>query len=360
MYQKVINEAIEQLHISDKPGLYKRIRRWARANIKHEAVDPIDIISWPKGCLLLGLMHQAHMLIGSEDAPAKAYAIRSAAEVKEYIDLWISEGCQIYKIDDAIAGMAVLLLAVFFEPESEEREHYLRAADVIMDYLYLQNRDSDGAYLYRPAHNDGKVFADGVGMTAPFMIYYGILRNDDQAILIGLDQIQAFVKNASSDKGLLWHAYSLSEGVVQTFGADDWCRAAGWVMFGIQEAIFAIEKEGLNDNFNLIRTYNELITFRKKLCNRLTAYAREDGLFSSRISDSASPVDTSGSAMILYAMICENETGKKAAWALKGYITDDGKVMGAQGECMGLGIYSQNYGSYPWSVGMTLLFDLKK
>ena len=75
------------------------------------------------------------------------------------------------------------------------------------------------------------------------------------------------------------------------------------------------------------------------------------------------PVDTSATAMILYAISRSLNTkvliGIHKSRMLRGLealqsIVTDGEVPNALAECQGFGMYPQVYGGYPWSLGPAL------
>lgn len=371
--RNVIEEAIRLLQIDDSPNLYKRIRRFARKYIKREMVAPIDYINWPKGCLAVGLMNQAIKLKASSTAPERALSIRCMAEVEDYLDKWIKNNCPIYTIDDCLMGQALLMLSIFFQVEAVKTEDsyicakvesFKAAAESMMNFLYKHKTDLKGSLPYRPAHGNDRIFADGIGMAAPYAIGFGVMNSDDDAIELGITQIRNFVKDGIDDStGLPWHAISIGNDEnrnIQTFGANGWGRAVGWITYGIQASIDFIETFPQDElSFVALRAYKELIDIRESLLGKISEYSRVDGLYGSQLLDDSSPIDTSASAMILYAMKGrENQLENDIKTMLEGfskYIADDGQVMQAQSECMDLGVYGETYASYPWSVGMTLM-----
>lgn len=374
----VIEEAIRELNISSEPDTYHKIKRLARKYIKKQIVEPIDIINWPKGCLMVGLMNQATRLMDSDAADDKAMAVRAMGEVQIYLDRWIKKGSQVSWVDDCLAGQALLMLADEFKLE-EENSFYgslMSAADKMMQFLYAHDKDAEGALPYRPGHKDGKIFADSVGMVLPFSLMYGIRREDEDAMELGMNLIDGFMRHGIEfETGLPWHAYSImgaEEGArtdsekakladsdcdttsSAVYGDFGWGRAIGWIMYGIGASLADMERAEANrlsivNSPVFIHAKNKLNEYRKQLSETALCYRCEDGLFGSMLKDATSKTDTSASAMILYGIY-----GKIGMEVLEKYITDDGRVMGAQGECLGLGVYSDIYDSYPWSVGMAL------
>lgn len=382
--QAVIEEAIRELNMSDEPDLYHRFRRWVRKNIKRQLLEPIDIMNWPKGCLMVGLMHQSKVLSEARTSSERALSIVAASTVKEHVDKWIKNGTHVYKIDDCLAGQAVLALGCM-------DVRYMDAASKMMNFLYAHDKDREGCLPYRPNQRNGRIFADGIGMVAPFAVRYGLMTGDDDAIELGMNQIRGFMRYGLNDKtGLPWHAYSLSESEASVESKNDvdvavnsshlgdlgWGRAMGWLMYGVRASLDAVcemsdtskavdNVPNMIDEYYLLTVRKELEEYINVLSQTARKYQRKDGLFTSPLGKEASfsenkgfcdepQIDTSASAMILYGMGVSNFEELEAQEELKKFITVDGKVMQAQGECLDFGVYN-GYGSYPWSVGMSLL-----
>ncbi|MCR5595105.1 MAG: glycoside hydrolase family 88 protein [Lachnospiraceae bacterium] len=375
-YKKAITEeAVRLLNISDAPDLYHLIRRWARVHIKHETVAPVDVISWPKGCLMYGLMHVAKTLQKADNSMDRAISVLATASVQEYLDRWIKAEAPLYTVDDALASVSLLYIAEIYEKEDPELySRYMKTAGGVMHFLKCHETDEEGALPYRPAQKTGQIFADSIGMVVPFAIRYGLMKQDDDAIDLGMKQITCAMEHLIDEETHLpWHVYSIKNGRTETYGSPDWGRSLGWIMFGIGSAAEAFT-EYPPKTVVALRARDRLLSALDDLADTAASYRRPDGLFGSRISDNSSPIDTSASAMIIYGImqrdkavrkddpaetaessetIGTTETAESLSPLLK-YINSHGEVGQAQGECMGIGIYSDNYGSYPWSVGMTM------
>ena len=102
--------------------------------------------------------------------------------------------------------------------------------------------------------------------------------------------------------------------------------------------------------------------------DKVEAYQRENGLYSWQLEAKEGPVDTSATAMILYAIARSLDTkvligihrsrmtrGRDALFQM----VKDGKIDQCLAECQGFCLYPQVYGTYPWSLGPALsLFAL--
>lgn len=330
MYEKEIREieeeAIRELWKIPKPSAVKQIKRLIRRYVLRQLVEPIDLINWPKGCLLLGIVKGDRL-----------------AEAEKYFDMWMQKKCPVYTVDDCLAGQALLYL---YEKTETMDARYLRAAEQIMTFLYRHETDALGSLPYRPAHKTYHIYADGVGMISPFAIHYGILAKDEKAIELGIRQIINFMDfGMHEETALPYHLYCYHSGEKR---ADQvWGRAAGWLLYGIGMSISLLRQAGREKEVSIISERTKDFLDRVKTC------ADQNGLYHSVLTDLNSPVDTSATAMICLGLQAFFE--KTVDPKLLVPFVENGKVMQAQGECIGIGVYSENYGSYPWSVGMGLL-----
>ena len=387
----LIEEAVRLLEISDEPGLYIRLRRWAREHIKHESNAPIDHIFWPKGILMCGLMHKAIILRSGDTSADRAVSVYAMASVQNYLDKWISSDCPVYYIDDCLAGWALLMLSAVYRTEDPVlHDKYMGAARLMMDYLKRIDDEYDGVIPYRPLQKTGVVFADGIGMVVPFAVTYGLMNSDDDAIDLGVRQARLFMEQGIDvGTGLPVHFFKPEEesrlqdegrsrlqdvgsgekteptdetsdkvGTFRTSGSMNdmkcWGRSLGWLMYGMGGAVEMLTEIGTISPIE-ISALKELHGYLVRLKDAADKYRRPDGLFGSFINEETVPVDTSASAMIMYGLSQAGGGERADITPLEPYIRSTGRVEGAQGECLGPGIYSDNYSSYPWSVGATLM-----
>ena len=370
--RSLIEEAIRLLEISDEPGLYIRLRRWAREHIKHESNAPIDHIFWPKGILMCGLMHKAIVLRSGETSADRTASVYAMASVQSYLDKWIASDCPIYYIDDCLAGWALLMLSAVYRTEDPAlHDKYMRAASLMTEYLKRIDTEYDGIIPYRPLQKTGVLFADTIGMVVPFAVTYGLMNSDDDAIDLGVRQARIFMEQGiDTGTGLPLHFFKPEEGASQLNGegsdggadpvsgsASDkkcWGRSLGWLMYGMGGAVEMLTECGTISPVE-ISALKELHGYLIRLKDAADKYRRPDGLFGSMINDENAPVDTSASAMIMYGSSQAAGGESTDMTPLTPYIKSSGRVEGAQGECLGPGVYSEIYGSYPWSVGAALM-----
>ena len=99
------------------------------------------------------------------------------------------------------------------------------------------------------------------------------------------------------------------------------------------------------------------------MVDKVEAYQLAGGWYTWQLPAREGPVDTSATAMILYAISRSLNTnvliGIHKSRMLRGLealqsIVTDGEVPNALAECQGFSMYPQVYGSYPWSLGPAL------
>lgn len=306
-------------------------------------VEPLDQINWPNGLLAKSL---ADYYMGHKNSEEARVILEC---LKKYYDRWISRGCNMHYLDDAFSGMALIDLH-----QITGKEKYKKAADVIAQYLFQHETDDGGSLFYRPKQENGYIFADGIGLVCPFLCKYGSTYGDTNAINLAVTQIQNFIDFGMDAKtGLPYHGYEYQSGV--KYGIIGWGRAVGWLMIGMSETLAYMEE--------IRPSYEPIKQAYRRLVDKVEAYQLEGGLYSWQLSAKEGPVDTSATAMILYAIARSLETkvligihksrmvrGWEALWNS----VKDGKIYGCLAECQGFSMYPQVYGAYPWSLGPAL------
>ena len=307
-------EAQKLLSESRKTSLGGYIRRLFHG-------DDRDHIRWPEGMLLLGLLE-----------------CESGEAVTERFRFWQKTGGRIISPEDMLA---LQVMADARRGSGAPDENGGNNPDVeyifsrIKEFLSSWPADADGSLIYNGNDPDRRVFADSIGMCCP------VLMDIDSALAIR--QIDNFCENAiDSATGLPFHAYSCYTRKV--YGPAGWGRAAGWLLMGTAGA--CVRASGAERD-HLAGVY-------EKLASPVRSRVREEKIWRSFLNDNSSHSDTSASAMIIYSESLMGRDVSEPLEALKKYITPYGRVLSAQGECRDAGDYSNAYGSYPWSVGMTM------
>lgn len=341
MLEMVKEAEYELLHYPERNfGSYlKRIIKMIAGNKQ----GPIDKISWPNGLLAKALADYYMENKNSEEARIILDCL------KKYYDRWISRGCKMYCLDDAYSGMALIDLH-----QITGDDKYKKAAEAMVQYLFDHETDDAGSLPYRPQQKNDYIFVDGIGLVCPFLCKYGSTYGDMNAINLAVTQIQNFIAFGMDEKtGLPYHGYQYESGV--KYGIVGWGRAVGWLMIGMAESLSYMEESR--------PSYEVIKQAYRRMVDKVEAYQLEGGLYSWQLGAKEGPVDTSATAMILYAIARSLDTkiligihksrmmrGREALWNS----VKEGKIYGCLAECQGFSMYPQIYGAYPWSLGPAL------
>ena len=304
---EMVKEAENQLLNYPKRGALYGIKRILKMLVGR-SVEPKDKINWPNGLLAKSLADYYNANKNSEEA-------REILEVlKKYYSRWIRQNHKMYYLDDAFSGMALIDLH-----QITGEEKYKKAADAIAQYLFHHETDEAGSLPYRPKQGNDYIFADAIGMVCPFLCKYGTTYGDMNAVNLAVTQIQNFIDFGMDAKtGLPYHGYHYESGV--KYGIIGWGRAVGWLMIGMSETLAYMEPTR--------PSYEPIKQAYRRMVDKVEAYQLEGGLYSWQLGAKEGPVDTSATAMILYAIARSLETkvligihksrmvrGRDALWA---------------------------------------------
>ena len=296
----------------------------------------IDYIRWPQGMLLVGL-----------------HSIGKDTVICEWIDRWIRLGGVIYSLEDILAGQVMLDVALTSDISESRRSKYMEQCRRMAEFVRDHECDEEGSITYNENRHNGHIYADSIGMICPFVMRYGQYTGQKEYVDMAFRQISNFMDNAADENtGLPYHGYRYKNH--EKYGMIGWGRAVGWIMMGMAGYLKADHGSEAG-----VRTEQYYL----KLTEAVTGHLNAEGLAGWDMTDPDSQTDTSASAMIFYALsVYTPEPMKqqissitdKGLDSLMKYVTAGGKVMQCQAECGGFGIYPDKFGSYPWSVGMTL------
>lgn len=307
------------------------------------AAEPLDKINWPTGLLANALIAYYKNNLNSEES------LMIMRALKKYFDRWIRQRRKLYYIDDILCGVALI---EYQKITGEEK--YKEALEDMVQYLYNHETNKEGSLPYRPARQNGHIYADGIGMICPFLCKYGMAYGDANAVNLAVKQINNFVACGMDERsGLPYHGYECNSRM--KYGIIGWGRAVGWLMMGMADSLIYMDKES--------EAYVGIKQAFRRLVDKVEAYQLENGMYAWQLSTREGPVDTSATAMILYAIARGLEhdilIGIHRSRLLRGRealmeMVTDGKLGDCLAECGGFGIYPQQFGTYPWSLGPAL------
>lgn len=352
---KLADASAEQIKTYPNVTGKDKLKRTLKQTLLGQKQAPLDAHSWPNALLGEGL------LAAFEATGKKTYL----DTVISYLESWKSVGYCINYVDNLMNGSLALWIEELLEGKATELYTEAEkakigalcgaAADACAAWAKGAKKTAEGILCYRE-HHPNWIFADAVGMVSPFLCRYGAVRKDEEALELGILQIDAFLKHGMDKRtGLPYHGYDEATGV--KYGIIGWGRACGWLMKGLAESLVWIpsrrkEKRWLRQTF-------------WKLKDSAARYQRPDGGFSWQLQAVDGPADVSAGAMIgnaLWTTMQRSET-KPDTVKFQNALADaldisinGGAVYNCSGECRGFAEYPQIYGSYPWGTGSVLRF----
>ena len=331
----------------------------------HREMPVRDWIFWPTGLLAAGLWHcrkavgisvgAQKMSFDSHEA-ACAFYLTERALSDSYVQ-WMGNGMPVIVLDDLLSGETLLDIYLALQGGASVFSGSLSvpkmrsALDKMAAFADEHPRDGAGSLIYRPAHGETFVFADGIGLACPFLYRYGEAFGKQEYRELALLQVENFLSSGMDGvTGLPYHGYDAANGC--KYGIIGWGRGVGWLLRGMMGCMISpYGRKRLEDPC-------------RALANAVLAYQRWDGYFSWQLEALEGPADTSATGMICAALIQGMASGVLAGkryekalemgrQALERSVRD-GLVYDCSGECEGFSCYPQRYGAYPWSLGSAL------
>lgn len=349
--EQLLEEAGRQLPVCYKKSRKEEYKDRIKKMIGKPTVSA-DPMFWPAGLLAIALTD----FLSDNRAVEKesGFSAKLLYIVQRHFDDWITEGCKLFQIDDALSGCALLALY-----RHTNLERYRQGAEKIAEYLKTAcqcSGDHAGSIPYRPAHKNGHIYVDGAGMTGAFLIRYGSMFQDETCIKSGVLQLQNMLLYGMCEKqGLPYQGYVYEKKI--KYGIIGWGRSVGWLMTGFEAVLDCLPAEN--------EAFEQLLPSYRNLAERCIRYQREQGYYSWQLEAMEGPVDTSATAMIAKGILSGIRRGvwesKEQTEVMKMSVTraaeaillsvKEGQIYDCSGECGGFSCYPQNYGAYPWSLG---------
>lgn len=233
---------------------------------------------------------------------------------------------------DDCGAMAAALANVNEDAKNEQYKAYLeKTADYILN---RQLRLDDGTLCRNNPHNR-TIWADDLYMSVPFLARMGKLTGDNKYFDDAIKQVLNFNKYLYDPaKGIYFHCWYSD---VAQNGVAHWLRCNGWIAMAQVELLS-----------NLPKSYpgrQQLITYLQRQLTGISRYQDQSGLWHQLIDKPDSYLETSGTAMFVYAIAkAVNEHWISSSYksvAIEGWkglakkVTPDGRV---EDVCVGTGI----------------------
>jgi rhamnogalacturonyl hydrolase YesR len=337
IYHKLLNHTREMLSAYPKSKMKYHLKEYISSMVTNRTIPYVDRFFWPNGLLAVALEHSFQVSKNHQDFYCMV----------DYYNRWFASGMKLRHLDYGINGYSLILIH-----QLTKDDKYKKMIDRMVHYLYNHPKDEYGSLPYRIARNKD-IYIDSIGMICPFLCRYGSVYHDPNATQLAIKQITNFLKFGFDSKtGLPYHGYNRKERL--KYGIIGWGRALGWLLIGLADSLPYIASnhpkyEYLCESF--IRIVETTIKFQKS-----------SGYYSWQLTAMEGHIDTSATAMISYAIKRGVSIGildklylyhaMLGLGALERSIVN-GEVTNASQECMGFGMYPQNYGKYPWAQGPT-------
>jgi len=348
MLLKLLNQAqYELLNYPHKSAGYYLARPFKLLTGRDN--DPLDKMTYANASLAKAMLdyYKAHK--NSEEAREIINV------VKRYYNRFIFQRCKMYSPEDAYAGVALIEL---YNITGEHK--YKDAAEAIMNYLTSLDTDPSGTIMRNDGKKEPYIYAETVGMTAPFLAKYGSVFEDLNATNLAVAQLQNFWSFGMDEKLVLpYHGYNYETGI--KMGIIGWGQAVGKLMIGMSETLTYLDKDR--------PSYESIRQNYRRMVDKVEAYQAPGGLYQWQLSAKEGPADTATTAMILYSIAQSLEDKViigihksrmlRGVDALKMCIQEDGTLPGAAMVSKGFNDYPVEFSNYPWALGPVLSLMVK-
>lgn len=300
-----------------------------------------SIQSWQKASLLLGLNQYA---IKNNDAEAKKLVQNFIDSEIDFNGNWKQNPTEID---------AIILAYAIFKVDGLEVQKCKPALDYSYN-LILNLKGSDGTIAYRKHISDFR-FVDTIGFISPFLIRYGTVFNNQEAINLGIKQITEFNKFAMlNDEFIPCHTYNIKSNLpVGLFG---WGRGLGWYAIGLIDA--------WNELSETHSQKSEITQLVSRFAQMTMKFQNENGSWNWLILNRQSQADSSTTATLAWFLanaisISEikdeaNLSKEKALNYLQKVTRRSGAIDFSQGDTKGIGVHSQQFDILPFTQGFCL------
>lgn len=225
------------------------------------------------------------------------------------------------------------------------------------DYTYKLIKEligDDGTVKYRKSMPNYR-YVDTIGFISPFLIKYGVIYNDNEAIELGVNQITEYFKYGFDNENIIpFHAYDTKEKF--KLGLCGWGRGLGWFAIGIIDSW-----RELPSNSKHKKELEEIIIKLTKSIIKLQQY---NGGWGWTVTRKETRVDSSTTAILAWYLLnasnikiisdeCRNARDKALGYLIT-VTRRNGSVDFSQGDTKDIGVYSMLFDILPFTQGCTL------
>lgn len=275
----------------------EKAEKFIRSYMNNFTSAKVDKWNYEDGCILTGLIK---MYDETKDDSYKNFVLN-------YLKKYINEDGTInyykqdtYHLDNVASGNAL-----FFAYDTTGDEKYRRAIEVLMEQLRKQPRTKSGNFWHKDIYPN-QIWLDGLYMSQVFYMTYETKFGGKEHYNDIITQFQNVRKYLfDTEKTLYYHGYDESKEAKWAnketgTSANFWLRAMGWYMIALIDTMSVMEQPV----YEYYRALGDL--FKEALTGLMKYQDKETGMFYQVIDhpeEAGNYLETSGSAMIAYAMI---------------------------------------------------------
>ena len=215
-------------------------------------------------------------------------------------------------------------------------------------------RDPDGLFGM-PGRPHGFIWIDTVFGVCPFLLWTGLAAGRQDFVEESVRQMLGHHRRLFDPAMKLYHQAWNAKGDKKLTPAH-WSRGVGWGLLALSEILYDLPKDH--------RDYPELLRAYRDVLEGCRAVQDPEGLWHQAMEDCGSYIETSGSALILYAVgrglkngsIASEDYDSFKSLYLRGlrtmfrYISLDGSVFNTCTGCLAPGVAGTvaDYAAHPW------------
>ncbi len=245
-------------------------------------------------------------------AMEKVYTKTQNKEYLKYIqgfaDDYIAKDGSISDLNTELDGIHPGVICLFLYEETG-KEKYKKAAQNMRDFLIGEsspfNKTPDGGFWHKNNdHYDNVMTVDGAYMSNPFLVKYGVMFEDQEAIDVGASQTLLVASRTFDIKTKLpYHGWDYSKKKswahpITGTSSEVWSRSIGWYSMAITDILEFLPKEH-SDYEDLLFLFQE---FAQGIIENQNP---ETGLWHQMVTRPVSEAnypETSGTGMMIYAL----------------------------------------------------------
>lgn len=242
-------------------------------------------------------------------------------------------------VDQVPFGLAALNLYQLLGDEK-----YKKMADYF--YLKIEEWKDPITEIIQYREKSNILLNDLLGMVCPFLIKYGEIFNNKNAVILASKQIDYYIKyGVEKDSNLPVHGI-MNDTKIKV-GPTNWGRGIGWYILALSSCVNS--KSSINIGFYK-QELNKLIATLDQLKNKEGVWSQFPG--------SSHRFDASSTTMFMYAMNIAHSSmyNKKNIYKLIGSsINKKGAILNSSGETYGVNSYSDKFSESELSQGVLLM-----